>query len=44
VLVAVAVNTTVEGQPEQQPRAWRMRILVQKVGEDTKVSNVEFVP
>jgi len=44
VLVAVAVNTTVEGQPNQQPRAWRMRILVQKVGEDTKVSNVEFVP
>jgi Mce-associated membrane protein len=44
VLVAVAVNTTVEGQPEQQPRAWRMRIVVQKVGEDTKVSNVEFVP
>ncbi|WP_029114203.1 hypothetical protein [Mycobacterium sp. URHB0044] len=44
VLVAVAVNTTVEGQPEQQPRAWRMRITVQKVGEDTKVSNVEFVP
>lgn len=44
VLVAVAVNTTVEGQPEQRPRAWRMRILVQKVGDDTKVSNVEFVP
>jgi Mce-associated membrane protein len=44
VLVAVAVNTTVEGQAGQQPRAWRMRILVQKVGEDTKVSNVEFVP
>jgi Mce-associated membrane protein len=44
VLVAVAVNTTVEGQPNQQPRAWRMRILVQKVGDDTKVSNVEFVP
>jgi Mce-associated membrane protein len=44
VLVAVAVNTAVEGQPEQQPRAWRMRILVQKVGDDTKVSNVEFVP
>lgn len=44
VLVAVTVNTAVEGQPEQQPRAWRMRILVQKVGDDTKVSNVEFVP
>ncbi|HYO04910.1 MAG TPA: Mce protein [Mycobacterium sp.] len=44
VLVAVTVNTTVEGQPEQQPRAWRMRILVQKADDDTKVSNVEFVP
>ena len=44
VLVAVAVHTTIEGQPEQQPRAWRMRILVQRVGDDTKVSNVEFVP
>jgi Mce-associated membrane protein len=43
VLVAVAVHTTIEGQPEQQPRAWRMRILVQNVGDDTKVSNVEFV-
>jgi Mce-associated membrane protein len=44
VLVAVAVHTTIEGQPEQQQRPWRMRILVQKVGDDTKVSNVEFVP
>jgi Mce-associated membrane protein len=44
VLVAVAVHTTIEGQPEQQQRRWRMRILVQKVGDDTKVSNVEFVP
>jgi len=43
VLVAVAVHTTIEGQPEQPPRAWRMRILVQNVGDDTKVSNVEFV-
>jgi Mce-associated membrane protein len=45
VLVAVTVHTSVEGQPDQQPRAWRMRILVQKVGgDDAKVSNVEFVP
>ena len=45
VLVAVTVNTSVAGQPEQAPRAWRMRILVQQVGEDdAKVSNVEFVP
>jgi Mce-associated membrane protein len=44
VLVAVAVNTSVVGQPEQPPRHWRMRISVQKVGDDPKVSNVEFVP
>lgn len=45
VLVAVTVNTTNAGAPEQQPRSWRMRITVQKTGEDeAKVSNVEFVP
>ncbi len=44
VLVAVTVNTTNAGAPEQQPRAWRMRISVEKVGDDAKVSNVEFVP
>jgi Mce-associated membrane protein len=43
VLVAVTVNTAVAGQPEQAPRAWRMRITVQKVGDDAKVSGVEFV-
>jgi Mce-associated membrane protein len=44
VLVAVSVQTTNAGAPEQQPRAWRMRIDVQKVGDDAKVANVEFVP
>jgi Mce-associated membrane protein len=44
VLVAVTVNTSNAGAPEQQPRAWRMRISVQKVGDEAKVSNVEFVP
>lgn len=45
VLVAVTVNTTVEGQPETGPRAFRMRIQVQDVGDGgPKVSNVEFVP
>jgi Mce-associated membrane protein len=44
VLVAVTVNTAIAGQPQQAPRAWRMRISVQKVGDgDAKVSNVEFV-
>jgi Mce-associated membrane protein len=44
VLVAVGVTSKIAGQSEQPPRAWRMRILVQKIDDDTKVSNVEFVP
>jgi Mce-associated membrane protein len=43
VLVAVAVKTSTGGAPEQDPRAWRMRITVQKDGDQAKVSNVEFV-
>jgi Mce-associated membrane protein len=43
VLVAVSVKVTVGGAA-QAPRAWRMRISVQKVGGDDKVSNVQFVP
>jgi Mce-associated membrane protein len=44
VLVAVNVNTTTAAAPSAAPRAWRMRISVQKVGAVPKVSNVEFVP
>jgi Mce-associated membrane protein len=44
VLVAVTVQTSNAGAPEQAPRAWRMRLTVQKVGDDAKVANVEFVP
>lgn len=44
VLVAVHVTTSNVGAAEQQPRAWRMRIDVRKVGDGAKVSNVEFVP
>lgn len=44
VLVAVAVKTANVGTPAQDPREWRMRISVQKVGDAMKVSNVEFVP
>lgn len=43
VLVAVSVKITNAGKPEQRPRAWRMRVSVQKVGDDMKVSHVEFV-
>jgi Mce-associated membrane protein len=42
-LVAVAVTTSNAGAAQQQPRAWRMRISVQKMGDTAKVSNVEFV-
>ncbi|MCU1700855.1 MAG: hypothetical protein JWR34_6918 [Mycobacterium sp.] len=42
-LVAVSVKVTAGGA-EQAPRAWRMRISVQKMGGDDKVSAVQFVP
>lgn len=44
VLVAVAVKTSNAGAQDQEPREWRMRVSVQKVGDVMKVSNVEFVP
>jgi Mce-associated membrane protein len=44
VLVAVSVTTSNAGAPAQDPRAWRMRIFVQKTGDQAKISNVEFVP
>ncbi len=43
VLVAVAVKSRTAGG-EEAPREWRMRIGVQAVGGDAKVSNVVFVP
>jgi Mce-associated membrane protein len=44
ILVAVTVNTSNAGAVEEQvPRAWRMRISVAKVGDEAKVSKVEFV-
>jgi Mce-associated membrane protein len=45
VIVAVSVTTTIAGQSnDQQPRGWRMRLNVQKVGNTAKVSDVQFVP
>ena len=43
VLVAVTVNTEVVNGPPQPVRAFRMRLTVEKTGDDAKVSNVEFV-
>jgi Mce-associated membrane protein len=44
VLVAVSVKTSNSAAPQQVPRSWRMRIAVEGVGDQAKVSNVEFVP
>jgi Mce-associated membrane protein len=43
VMVAVSVVTSNLGEPEAEPRHWRMRISVKKVGDEAKVSNVAFV-
>jgi len=43
-LVAVSVQTSNAGATDQEPRAWRMRIYMQRVGDQVKVSNVGFVP
>src|SRR5258708_39308052 len=44
VLVAVSVKTSIANAPEQNPRAWRLRVSLHKVGNDVKGANVEFVP
>jgi Mce-associated membrane protein len=44
VLVAVSVKTSNIGAADQEPRAWRMRISVQKDGNGAKISNIAFVP
>jgi Mce-associated membrane protein len=43
-LVAVSVKTSSTAGAEPVPRAWRMRISVQKLDGQLKVSRVEFVP
>src|SRR5262249_8103363 len=44
VLAAVTVKVSNAGAPEENPRMWRMRIGVEKVGDGVKVSSVQFVP
>ena len=44
VMVVVQVKTAIGGAPSDTPRRWRMRIDVEKTGNDLKVANVEFVP
>ncbi|OBI47609.1 mammalian cell entry protein [Mycobacterium kyorinense] len=43
VLVAVAVKSTVPGGTEQEAQVWRLRVTVQKMGGEAKLSNVAFV-
>lgn len=44
VIVAVTVRTSNAAAPQQDPRSWRMRISVELLGGQPKVSNVQFVP
>ncbi|OBJ94660.1 mammalian cell entry protein [Mycolicibacterium fortuitum] len=44
VLVVARVAITNAGAAEQEPRRWRMRMSVQKVGDEMKISQVAFVP
>jgi Mce-associated membrane protein len=43
VLVAVNVKASNAGAAEQEPRAFRMLLTVQKVEDEAKVAHVEFV-
>ena len=44
VLVASSIKTSNLGADDQPPREWRMRISVEKSGDEVKISNVAFVP
>jgi Mce-associated membrane protein len=44
VLVALKVKISTSAARDQPRRDWRMRVSVQSVGNDVKVSNVAFVP
>ncbi|MCV7102727.1 hypothetical protein [Mycobacterium palustre] len=43
VLVAVSIKTSNLGAEDQPSREWRMRISLEKFGDEVKVSNVSFV-
>jgi Mce-associated membrane protein len=42
-IVAVNVTTSNNAAGQQQPRVWRMRLTMDKMGQDVKVSNVGFI-
>ena len=43
-LVILSVQTSNNGEAEQVPKEWRMRIDLQKIGDQVKVAKVGFVP
>lgn len=43
VLVAVEVRSTTPGGSQHEAQLWRLRITVQKMGDEAKLSNVAFV-
>ena len=43
VLVAINVKRSNAGAPDQDPRAWRVRLFIEKVGDGAKVSKMEYV-
>lgn len=43
VIVSVSVKTTTPASAEQQPRLWRMRINIERTGDNAKMSEVTFV-
>jgi Mce-associated membrane protein len=44
VMVAVSVKSSDQSAAEGPPRTWRMRIDIQQIGGQAKISNVAFVP
>ena len=44
VLVSVASKVSNANGAKQDPRAWRMRVTVDRDGNQLKLSNVEFIP
>jgi Mce-associated membrane protein len=43
VLIGVNVMTAEAGVSDPQPRSWRMRVVVEKVGDVGKIADVQFV-
>ncbi|MEV0358259.1 hypothetical protein AB0H71_19640 [Nocardia sp. NPDC050697] len=44
VLVAATSKVTNSGGAQQEPRAWRLSVTVQREGDSMRMSKVEFVP